>query len=528
MSNNTQALTRNRVIWLALSLAVLITSMLIALAWIPIPQQQHYQNGDTVVTFSLNRSFVPFRETCVQYQWESENIQTIHWNGKGTVGSRNPIYCDHTRAATLTVTIPDETTVDFVLQPTILIENRVAQSAAGIALVLYIVAMVVFVGQRVISGVGQQSAIGMLRIVEIAVIWIVITFALLEIGTRLLVRFTVPEVERLAYVGSAEEIQQAKQAFVNVPFLGYTLSPNSPTSEDTINAMGFRGDPISVDKPTGTYRILALGGSTTYGYNIIDERTWPARLQSILREDYGYENIEVINGGVPNYNTWHSYINFSFRGLELDPDLVIVYHAINDAIIMNSVPPGCWRGENLSLGLGAAIDVMSSAAPQSTLPRSAFQRYMAINLGWMENPMIINPFRSARSTTEHLCANAESSSEITANSPHYFERNIRNLIAVAEANDVDVMLSTWASYWSQGEPSGVDYIDTTLTLNDVIREIADSTGVYLVDLARDLEFEPYFWGPDGIHQTDEGTIMQARIYADAIDKLELITNTDSD
>ncbi len=47
-----------------------------------------------------------------------------------------------------------------------------------------------------------------------------------------------------------------------------------------INRNGFRGPDMPIQEPTGTHRIMVIGGSTTFDTRVSsDQRTWPARLQ---------------------------------------------------------------------------------------------------------------------------------------------------------------------------------------------------------------------------------------------------------
>ena len=46
-----------------------------------------------------------------------------------------------------------------------------------------------------------------------------------------------------------------------------------------INNEGFRGSEFSTEKSSGTYRIIAVGGSTTFGVGVFDYQTFPYFLQ---------------------------------------------------------------------------------------------------------------------------------------------------------------------------------------------------------------------------------------------------------
>lgn len=75
-------------------------------------------------------------------------------------------------------------------------------------------------------------------------------------------------------------------------------------------------------------RILTLGDSNTYGIFVSEEQSWPAQLQSLLRER-GYV-VDVVNLGWPGTNS--TVINWQFdKALaSVKPDLVIVMAGAND------------------------------------------------------------------------------------------------------------------------------------------------------------------------------------------------------
>ena len=78
------------------------------------------------------------------------------------------------------------------------------------------------------------------------------------------------------------------------------------------------------------WRILVLGGSTTYGEQLDDEAdTWVYRLERRLRGEIG-PDVEVINGGVGGYNVLENAIHYWTLLSSLEPDLVLLYVGIND------------------------------------------------------------------------------------------------------------------------------------------------------------------------------------------------------
>lgn len=98
----------------------------------------------------------------------------------------------------------------------------------------------------------------------------------------------------------------------------------------SINSHGLRGEEFPIQRPADEFRVLCLGGSTTAGEEVSDDQTYPALLQSLLTARFPERRIRVINAGVPSYDTRQSWLDFSLRLWRFDPQVVTIYHGIND------------------------------------------------------------------------------------------------------------------------------------------------------------------------------------------------------
>ena len=98
-----------------------------------------------------------------------------------------------------------------------------------------------------------------------------------------------------------------------------------------INSHGFRGPEFSEQKPENTYRIFALGGSTTFGHSLADDETWSAYLQKKFDQTDLKFNVEVINAGINKANSRTELKLIEDRLVDFGPDLVIMYDGWNDA-----------------------------------------------------------------------------------------------------------------------------------------------------------------------------------------------------
>jgi hypothetical protein len=100
------------------------------------------------------------------------------------------------------------------------------------------------------------------------------------------------------------------------------------TCEQRGNNVGFRGRDVALPKPDGVVRIACIGGSTTMEGKA-DELTYPALLETGLRQRLGSGNIEVVNCGIDVMDSSRLLENFD-RYLALEPDIIVHYNFIND------------------------------------------------------------------------------------------------------------------------------------------------------------------------------------------------------
>jgi len=94
------------------------------------------------------------------------------------------------------------------------------------------------------------------------------------------------------------------------------------------NSHGFRSPEISMKKPPGQYRVMVLGDSSAFGFNVAGESTFGALLCRDLRKKYPEKDIRFINGAVSGYTTYQAATFMKERGWKFSPDLLII--AFND------------------------------------------------------------------------------------------------------------------------------------------------------------------------------------------------------
>jgi hypothetical protein len=98
-----------------------------------------------------------------------------------------------------------------------------------------------------------------------------------------------------------------------------------------INSLGFRDHrEYTLAKPPGTFRILVIGDSVTFGHGATFETTYPYLLEERLRQWRSDVRWEVWNLGVPGYNTRQEVTYLTEVGPRFQPDLVVIGFFRND------------------------------------------------------------------------------------------------------------------------------------------------------------------------------------------------------
>jgi len=288
------------------------------------------------------------------------------------------------------------------------------------------------------------------------------------------------------------------------PYLVYTLNPNTKWNyksyygvepKQMINSLGFRGKETTVEKPDHVFRIVCLGGSTTFGLGEPDEtQTYPELLEKRLNELYpGGPHFEVINAGTPGWSSAESLINLHFRVLELSPDMVILYDGINDTFAMRL--PGEGKSDYSNFR-----NVLNFQLPYEW--ERPFLRYSHFcRLVYAMTHQVAADINSlAVKAAPRGFSQIDALNHATGK---YFKRNVESFVAIARAHRVTPVLVTMGH--------GPWHPSLGLTCQ-IMREVARSQGAILVD------FEPYsrpgwFDTMDNVHLLRPGNTALAEVIA---------------
>jgi len=121
------------------------------------------------------------------------------------------------------------------------------------------------------------------------------------------------------------------------PYLAYYNTPNfSLNGVRQHNSDGYRNSfetPNVKDK--NTFRILCIGGSTTYGSGVSNPKlAWPEVLQNFLNTNppsqLDYKKFEVLNGGIGWGSSAELLTHYAFKHINYEHDIVIIHTGGND------------------------------------------------------------------------------------------------------------------------------------------------------------------------------------------------------
>lgn len=364
---------------------------------------------------------------------------------------------------------------------------------------------------------------------------VLFAWALVELGaTTWLHRFA--SDEQFRRFANLEQVRERGERtgeliimFTPHRFIGFVPTPGFRQGENYHNSLGYRGEEFAREKPSTECRIAALGGSTTYTSFVEDPAdSYPAVLQELLRKP-ARPGLRVINAGALGWTTWETLVNFELRVLDLDPDMIIVYHGINDVLARMVWPTRYYRGDNSGW-------IQSGGAWYGSPPwwqRLDAVRILAIRSGRLTPPSALGinfgtfPWHARfwefctqfqRDTyPSGVFEQASAETMLRTNRPVYFRRNLENLVAIARYRGIVPVLVTFGLTRRIHHCLGAEpIVEAVEEQNQVIREIAAERGVSLFDYATVAPEDEALYG-DPVHLNEEGARIKARLFADFLE-----------
>ncbi len=246
-----------------------------------------------------------------------------------------------------------------------------------------------------------------------------------------------------------------------------------------------RTSPTSVQKPDNTFRIIAVGGSTTVNEKsfMLSGVDYSLALEKRLSEAVSGITIEVLNAGGSAYSTAHSLINIEFRLIEYSPDIILLMHNINDCSV------------NFFDG-GATSDYSNkylkpyflSPSLQGTLSVGGFLTQSRF-LAWIGLPQML------ANKSGDLNPEADYNPGI-----RFFRRNIASIAGICRENRIRLIL---LSQPYSMKPHPFVSKGAFLAYDQVISEIAEEQEIQFIDMFSEFGHEDSYF-LDEFHYSPEG------------------------
>ena len=290
-------------------------------------------------------------------------------------------------------------------------------------------------------------------------------------------------------------------------------NPGFRNSRITINSLGFRGSEIPREKPSGTYRIAFLGGSTTYSTEVSSDRmTWPHLVLEALGEAHPACSLDHINAGVPGFTTRDSLKRFQFEVAALAPDLVFIYHATND-LSRNSRDAAEAQGL-ASVALEANLSWLSEWSMLVYLVEKNL-RILAVQQAAQDdsNKLKLDSDALAGAFRANLVALVRAAKESGAKVALVtFSVRLRADQTPEEQNAAAVTSLYYMPYMT---PAGL--IEGFAAYNEVIRQVAQQEATILVEAAEAIPGDARHF-VDSVHFSDQGSSKMAAVVSAALEK----------
>lgn len=284
-----------------------------------------------------------------------------------------------------------------------------------------------------------------------------------------------------------------------------------------INSFGFRGGDIR-KKGEDVLRIFILGGSTVFSDRTSYENSHTRILEKKLQEYYPDIKIEVFNAGYHWYTTQHSLINYLFKIRDFDPDIIIMWHGIND-LCRSFSPPEFAFGDfqrDYSNYYGSLANLVFNF--KKIKPPIIFSRFK----DWVYAKLFGKYYRFPR---------REEVSVENFPSLESFRYNIELMVKITEIDGVKLILATQPTLYKKDlsleekekiifprlfchNADSMPDIDSMIygmeQFNFVIRECAKNSNIGLIDLDSKIPKNLKYL-LDDCHYTREGNFLIASI-----------------
>lgn len=278
-----------------------------------------------------------------------------------------------------------------------------------------------------------------------------------------------------------------------------------------INEKGYRGRNFQVNKKEGTIRIIFYGGSAVFD---ADGGNWPRRVEKIIKQS-GFDEVEVINAGIPGHASFDSLGRLFSEGHLFNPDYVVLYNAWNDIKYFKMTKPllRLFRPSEKSVDPRVQYHGMIDRA----LCRCSKQ-YLLVREKYLLSKYRLGP--------EGPKPSGEYGSETSSIALRQFRLNVEMFVDAARNIGATPVLMTQARLVArnntQEQRKKIQYDYVLLThealceafekTDEIIADVAEKKSVFLIDASKQITGKDYVFD-DHVHLTASGSEELADITA---------------
>jgi len=245
-------------------------------------------------------------------------------------------------------------------------------------------------------------------------------------------------------VFSPAHSEQEKMAlFGFFPHLPDSLKGN-PTWEVSLNSEGFRDMEFPKEKLSSVFRIVCLGDSWTFGWNVGQDDAYPQVLKALLGQEFPEANFEVFNLGVGGYTSLNELNLLETRVLDFKPDVAVIGVAMNEPNMAGV------RNKNASTGEESSNLMQTLSGMVNKSEFFKLLRYWALLLKWKPESIDRRIEKMSLHTTwkrQVIESDFDKFEPWMRDSLKDFDNNHREMIKLARRHNISIVL-LYNEFWT--------------------------------------------------------------------------------
>jgi hypothetical protein len=274
-----------------------------------------------------------------------------------------------------------------------------------------------------------------------------------------------------------------------------------------VNPSGFRGPAVG-PKSDGSFRIVFLGDSFTFGEGVRNEDTFAEEAARQLRKQR--HPVEPCNLGVGGYNTSQSLFMLKQMGLGMNPDVVVVGYTLNDA------EPPLFRIDPES-GQSVRRDRESRITAEATAskpPKGFIYRFRIAQLAWH----VTRQRKMTTQTIEYYRSINKPGEEGRIES----ERALREIISICRERDIPCIILLFPLLFDLSDDYPFE------SSHERIRKLAEESDAVVIDMLPSLrgrKSHDVIVHPTDQHPNETVHKLAGSLLAETISTLESFKNS---